>query len=55
MSSKDNNRNGVNPLWDPSVSMPDWWKEFVSRFEDISAENEGEPQVIDPIHEKGLD
>ena len=49
------NPNGSVPLEEPSVRTPDWWEEFVSRFAEITAENEGEPQVTDPIHEKGLD
>lgn len=53
--SKKLNSNGSVPFEEPPVCMPDWWEEFVLRFAEISAENEGEPQVTDPIHEKGHD
>ena len=53
--SQKSNFNGPVPFEKPPVCMPDWWEEFVSRFAEITAENEGEPQVTDPIHEKGLD
>ena len=54
MSNKSN-FNGPVPLEKPPVRMPDWWDEFVSRFAEISPENEVDHQVADPIHEKGLD
>ena len=57
MSNKSN-FDGPGPLKEPAVRMPLWMvelKELCARCAEISEENEGEPQVIDPIHEKGLD
>ena len=57
MSNKSN-FDGPGPLEEPAVRMPLWMvelKELCARCAEISEENEGEPQVIDPIHEKGLD
>ena len=53
--SQKSNFNGPVLLEKPPVGMPDWWEEFVSRFAEITAENEADPQVMDPIHEKGFD
>ena len=56
--SKKSNFNGPGPLEELPVCMPlllDELKELCARCAEISEENEGEPQVMDPIHEKGLD
>ena len=56
--SKKSNSNGQGPLEELPVRMPLWLdelKELCARCAEISEENEGEPQVMDPIHEKGLD
>ena len=56
--SKKSNFNGPGPLEELPVRMPlllDELKELCARCAEISEENEGEPQVTDPIHEKGLD
>jgi hypothetical protein len=56
--SKKSNSNGPVPFEEPPFRMSPWLeelKELCSRCAEISAENEGEPHVTDPIHEKGHD
>ena len=53
MSNKSN-FDGLGPLEELPVRMPLWLdelKELCARCAEISEENEGEPQVMEPIHE----
>ena len=57
MSNKSN-LDRLGPFEELPVRMPLWLvelKKLCSRSAEISAENEVDPQVADPIHEKGLD